>query len=339
MMQSTASFVCVILVLLVVLPAVAAEVVIQAAGDVMLGGRWEQQMAQDGYFHPFAKIAPELKKGDITLVNLEAPLTGRGTEFVDKKYRFRVRPQAVAALKKAGITTVTLANNHSMDYGPQGLLDTLQQLDKAGICHVGAGENLAAARKAVIYDIRGIKVALLGYSLTLPLEFWAGDTRAGTAPLMEKMVRKDIVAARRQAAIVLVTVHWGEEGTTRLREYQPRLARLMIDSGADAVIGHHPHILQGIERYKRGIIFYSLGNFVFASKSRIADRTLLVRLSFDSDKRTAELVPVNILHREVGFQPVLLSGHNAAELIQRVRRISPAGLSVRNQGGNWLVDF
>ncbi len=328
-----------LVLLLTVLPAGAGEVVIQAAGDVMLGGRWEQQMAQDGYFHPFAKIAPELKKGDITLINLEAPLTGRGTEFVDKKYRFRVRPQAVAALKKAGITTVTLANNHSMDYGSQGLLDTLQQLDKAGIGHVGAGENLTAARKVVVYDIRGTKVALLGYSLTLPLEFWAGDKRAGTAPLMEKMVKDDIAAARKQAAIVLVAVHWGEEGKTRLREYQPRLGRVMIDAGADAVIGHHPHILQGIERYKRGIIFYSLGNFAFAHKSRIADRTLLVRLRFDGDKRTAELLPVNILHKEVGFQSTLLSGKKGDELMARLQKLPPANLKIRKEAERWLVDF
>lgn len=317
----------------------AAEVIIQAAGDVMLGGRWEQQVSQDGYFHPFAKIAPELKKGDITLVNLEAPLTGRGTEFVDKKYRFRVRPKAVAALKKAGITTVTLANNHSMDFGSEGLLDTLWHLSQAGIGHVGAGENLVTARRALIYDIRGTRVALLGYSLTLPPEFWAAEKRAGTAPLMEKMVKDDIAAARKQASVVMVTVHWGEEGTTRLREYQPRLARMMIDSGADAVIGHHPHILQGVETYKRGIIFYSLGNFAFAHKSKIADRTLLVRLRFDGDKRTAELLPVNILHREVGFQTTPLSGKRADELIERIKKLPPATVAVRKKGEQWLVDF
>jgi len=321
------------------LSAQGAEVIIQAAGDVMLGGRWELQMAQDGYFHPFQRIAPELKKGDITLVNLEAPLTGRGTEFTDKKYRFRVKPSAVAALKKAGITTVTLANNHSMDYGAVGLQDTLQQLDKAGIGHVGAGENLAAARKAMVYDIRGTKVALLGYSLTLPQEFWAGEKRAGTAPLLEKLVKEDIAAARKQASIVIVTAHWGEEGTTRLREYQPRLARMMIDSGADAVIGHHPHILQGVEKYKRGIIFYSLGNFAFAHKSRIADRTLLVRLRFDGDKRTAELLPVNILHREVGFLATSLTGKRADELVARVKKLPPAKLAVRKEDERWLVDF
>jgi len=328
-----------LLLFLLPLSAQGAEVIIQAAGDVMLGGRWENQVARDGYFHPFERIAPESKKGDITLVNLEAPLTSRGSEFTDKKYRFRVNPKAAAALKKAGITTVTLANNHSMDYGPIGLLDTLQHLDAAGIGHVGAGETLAAALKPLIYDIRGTRVAILGYSLTLPQEFWAGKARAGTAPLLEKLVKEDIALARKQASIVIVTAHWGEEGTTRLREYQPRLARMMIDAGADAVIGHHPHILQGVETYKRGIIFYSLGNVAFASKSNIADRTLLVRLRFDGDKRMAELVPVTINHREVGFQPALLSGRRADELMERVKKLPPMGAAIRKEGERWLVFF
>lgn len=321
------------------LPVSAAAVVIHAAGDVMLGGRWERQVARDGYFHPFERIAPELKKGDLTLVNLEAPLTSRGTEFLDKKYRFRVRPTAAAALRQAGITTVALANNHSMDFGAEGLLDTLRYLSQAGIGHVGAGEDLAGARTARFYDIRGTTVAFLGYSLTLPQEFWAGEKRPGTAPLFEKLVQEDIAAARRKASIVLVTVHWGEEGSTQLREYQPRLGRMMIDAGADAVIGHHPHILQGIEVYRRGIIFYSLGNFAFAAKSRQADRSLLVRLTFDGDRRTAELMPLNIRHGEVGFQPKVMTGAQGDEVVQRLKRLPPATVTIRSEGERRLIDF
>ncbi len=317
----------------------AEEIVLQAAGDVMLGGKWEEQVSKNKYLHPFERIAPELLKGDITLINLEAPLTSRGKEFRGKKYRFRVNPLAAQALKKSGITVVNLANNHIMDYGTEGLLDTVRQLDKIGISHVGAGENLYAARKPAIFDIKGSKVAFLGYSLTLPKEFWAGTKKPGTAPLFEKQVREDILLTRKQASIVIVTAHWGEEGKTRLREYQPRLARMMIDAGADAVIGHHPHILQGVETYKRGIIFYSLGNFTFANKSRIADRTLLVRLRFDGDKRTAEMVPINILHKDVGFQATPLSGKRADELIERVKKLPPARLVIRKEAERWLVDF
>ncbi len=318
---------------------VAAEVVIQAAGDVMIGGRWEKVLSKDDYFHAFERISPELKKGDITLVNLEAPLTRRGKEYTDKKYRFRVNPKAAGALKKSGITAVTLANNHIMDFGEEGLADTIRLLDEQGIEHVGAGVNLAAARKPLIKDIRGTKVGILGYSLVMPVEFWAGEKRPGTAPLREKLLLEDIAKLKKQVSILIVTVHWGEEGKTRLRPYQPRFARMMIDAGADAVIGHHPHILQGAEKYKRGIIFYSLGNFAFAHKSRIALRTMMVRLRFDGERRTAELVPININHRDVGFQPALLNGSRADELMESVGTFPPGGLEIRKSGEKYTVAF
>ncbi len=324
-LKATAFFAC---LLFLYTNVYAGEVVIQAAGDVMLGGRWEKTLSKDNYYHAFERIAPELKKGDITLVNLEAPLTSRGKEYTEKKFRFRVNPSAVAALKKAGITAVTLANNHIMDFGSQGLADTIKLLDEQGIDHVGAGENISAARKLVIKEIRGTKVGMLGYSLTMPHEFWAGEDRAGTAPLLEKIMLEYIAKAKKQVRVLIVNVHWGEEAKTRLRPYQPVLGRKMIDAGADVVIGHHPHILQGIERYKRGIVFYSMGNFAFAHKSRIALRTMLVRLRFDGDLRSAELVPVNIHHKEVGFQPTPISGKPADDLIESVRRLPPANIDI-----------
>jgi len=174
------------LLLLIFMPStVRSEVIIQAVGDIMLGGRWEQAVAVNGYFHPFENIAPELRAGDITLANLEMPLTRRGREFTDKKFRFRVRPEAVYALKKAGINVVTLANNHSMDYGVAGLADTLAALMRAGIDHVGASGDLQTAGMPLIREVRGTRVAILGYSLTLPEQFWAGKNRPGTAPLRE----------------------------------------------------------------------------------------------------------------------------------------------------------
>lgn len=305
----------------------------------MLGGRWEKALSKDAYFHPFERLAPELKKGDITIVNLEAPLTKRGTEYTDKKYRFRVNPAAVSGIKKSGITAVTLANNHIMDFGDTGLMDTISLLNAHGIDNVGAGENLSAARKPLIKDIRGTRVGILACSLVLPTEFWAGQNRAGTAPLLAKRVVDDITALRKQVSVLIVIVHWGEEGKTTLRPYQTDLAHKMIDAGADAVIGHHPHILQGVERYRRGIIFYSLGNFVFAHKSRIALRTLLVRLKFDGDRRKAELVPINIRHKEVGFQPAVLSGGKADEVAQMLRMLPPAKADIRKDGENLVIDF
>lgn len=308
-------------------------ITIVGGGDVMLGGPWESQVAQDGYRYPFKQVSSLLQKADLSFVNLEAPLTTRGTEFVGKTYRFRVNPKAAIALKQSGITTVTLANNHSMDYGALGLADTLQYLRQAGVDAVGAGMNRTEARRIQFYTVRGTTVAFLGYSLTLPQEFWAANARPGTAVLREVDVREDIAAARKRAAIVIVAVHWGAEGSTALREYQPRLAHMMIDAGADVILGHHPHILQGMEHYKQGLIFYSLGNFAFASKSRIATRTMLVRLRFEGKKRLAELIPLTIDHRRVGFQPTPLSGTGADELIRAVELLPPATVRVTRDGG------
>lgn len=320
-------------------PALSAPLVIQAVGDIMLGGQWEAQLAANSYFHAFENIAEELNRGDITIANLEAPLTDRGSEFEDKKFRFRVNPVAAVALKKAGITTVNLANNHIMDFGVVGLADTVTALKKAGIDWVGAGDNISQARAVQFYELRGVKVAMLGYSMTLPVEFWAAKGKAGTMPALEKLMRADIAAARKEASVVVVSIHWGEEGVTRLRPYQPRLARLMIDSGADVVIGHHPHRLQGVERYKKGIIFYSLGNFAFAAKGKSGDSTMLVRLSFDGASRVAELLPVNIRYREVGFQPAALTGKRADRLIETVRGLPPGDPGIIKESGRYFVPF
>ncbi len=339
--QSKSRFLSLLVVLSALLagPLAAAEISIIGGGDVMLGGIWEEQVARDGYRHPFKQVAPLLRQADLSFINLEAPLTIRGSEFTGKTFRFRVHPRAAEALKDAGITTVTLANNHSMDYGHQGLVDTLAALQRVGIDAVGAGLNITEARRARFYTMKGTTVALLGYSLTLPQEFWATSSRSGTAPLMEASVREDIRQARQRAQVVIVAVHWGAEGKTVLREYQPRLARVMVDAGADVVLGHHPHILQGMERYKKGLIFYSLGNFAFASKSRIAKSTMLVKLRFDGAHRSAELIPLSIDHQRVGFQPTLLQGALGEAVIRHVESLPPATIKVQREGTQHRISF
>lgn len=338
--QSKIDRIMLVILLLLTVPGTCfgEELLLQAVGDLMLGGRWEAQMARDGYRYPFARLAGELRKGDLTLANLEAPLTRRGEEYRDKRFRFRVDPAAAAALRWAGITTVTLANNHSMDFGMTGLRDTIACLDKAGIGWCGAGADLAEAGQVRFFALKGKTVALLAVSLTLPEQFWATQRSGGTMPLQERRLREAITAARRQADIVLVTVHWGEEGTARLRPCQPRLARMMIDSGADVVIGHHPHVVQGVERYGRGLIFYSLGNFVFATKSRLNGHGLMIRLRLNGKLRSAELLPIATAYRDVGFQPRLMYGAEAELALEQVRRISP-GLVLRRENGTYLVDF
>ena len=318
----------------------AGEIIINAVGDIMLAGRWASVLKANGYEYPFAAVKAELAGGDINIANMESPTATGGREYTGKQFRFRAEPAVAKAVRAAGFNLVTLANNHSMDFGGEALAETLQHLDSAGIAWIGAGENRDEARKMALYNIKGKKVAFLGYSLTQPIEFFAGKTRPGTAPGYEKIVTTDVASARRQADYVIVSFHWGKEASTTVQEYQRNAAHRAIDAGADVIIGHHPHVLQGIERYKQGLIFYSLGNFAFASKSTTADVSALIRLRLDDRQRIAEILPLDVLHRRVGFQPRILSGKRAEDVIDKLNLLSrPFKTVIHNRDEKFTINF
>ena len=336
----TASFTLTAALICLPLTALADEIVINAVGDVMLAGRWAAAIRKNGYDSPFRGVAAELKTGDITIANLESPIARGGVEFSGKKFRFRAEPELAGALKESGINLVTLANNHTMDFGGQALMETIKNLESAGIGRVGAGKNLDEARKMTLYTIKGKKIAFLGYSLTRPVEFFAGRSRPGTAPGFEKIFVEDIRRARQEADHVIVSFHWGTEGRSEIQPYQRTVAHKAIDAGADVILGHHPHVLHGIERYKTGIVLYSLGNFTFASKGKSADAGLMVRLRFGVGKREAELLPLDLLHRRVGFQPQPVTGKQAAGIIERLNTLSnPLKTRIENRDGRYVVTF
>lgn len=314
---------------------------IAAVGDIMLGGTATPELARYGYDYPFERVGPLMRNADLAFGNLEGPLTERG-QAQSKRYVFRSPPDRVApALARAGFDVVSLANNHSMDYGIEGLRDTMQALARVGIAHAGAGGNLAVARKPVFLNLDGRHVAVLAYSLTFPEEFWATDSRPGTAFGHEDQVRADVAEARKKAETVLVSFHWGQEGSTELRDYQRKLGHAAIEAGATAVIGHHPHVLQGVERYRDGIILYSLGNFVFGSYSAEATRSAIAVLSVQQGRvRELTLYPINVKNAEVVFQPYLLTGTEADEVVRHIVQMSqPLGTAFQNSDGTavWRV--
>ena len=304
--------------------AESKHLVIAAVGDIMLDGSAREIMQEQGYDYAFDKMRPWLQKADIAFGNLEGPLTDRGEPAPDKKYLFRSPPAKVAdALKAAGFDIVSLANNHSLDYGSEGLADTIAALDKVGVHHVGAGENLAVARQAAILQRNGLKVAFLAYSLTFPEEFWATANRAGTVFGYREIVEGDIRAAKQKADIVVASFHWGQESKTELRPYQVALGHAAIDAGASLVIGHHPHILQSVERYKDGVILYSMGNFAFGSYSPNAKVSALAEIEFDGNKLTqVRLQPINVFNIQVLFQPQPLVGQAAADVVDHLQQLS-----------------
>ncbi|HSR36036.1 MAG TPA: CapA family protein, partial [Desulfurivibrionaceae bacterium] len=250
--------------------------------------------------------------------------------FRDKRFRFRATPANAAILQRAGFDVLTLANNHLLDYGPIGLQDTRAALNAAGIASTGAGGTLAQAREPAIIERAGRRIAVLAYSLTLPAEFFATTARAGTAPAYEPLVVADIRRARQQADVVIVAFHWGGELERHPRPIQRHLARSAIDAGASVVLGHHPHVLQGVEFHGAGVICYSLGNFTFGSPGRRGGTSMIAQITLpDQGAPSLAIVPLTVDNRATGYQPRPLTGPAAIAAIAAIDRQSrPLGTQI-----------
>ena len=315
-----------------------------AGGDVTLGAHYEEWVdglrakgeggsAVDGW--GFAEVKPLFAGADLVVVNLECPFTARGAP-IPKNFNFRARPSTVEVLVDAGVRAVSLANNHLMDYGPDGVADTLATLDAAHIAHFGAGRTLAEARKPAVVEVGGLRIAFLGY-LTLgsahpePAAIWATETTAGVAghpsdwKVVERMVREDVAAARKEADLVIPFFHWGREGSKGPEDYQRALAKAAVEAGAAAVLGSHPHVLHGMELIGRVPVVYSLGNFVFGGNWNPRDKdSVLVKARFDrSGYLGAELLPIRTdRYPDRPVQPYPLAGADAEAVLQRLRTAS-----------------
>ncbi len=227
-----------------------------AVGDVMLGRAVEKKSGEHTVFYPLEPVQGYLNQADMTFGNLECAVTTRDFA-VRKAYRLKADPKVVPALVACGFDVLSLANNHTMDCGKLGLVETIEALRGAGILTVGAGGDWAMAREPAVVKVQGLKVAFLAYT-DVPDGSGTYIARGDSAQIVEAVAR-----VRKQADLVLVSFHWGEEYATAPLSYQKALAHAVIDAGATLVIGHHPHVIEGVERYKQGLIAYSLGNFVF----------------------------------------------------------------------------
>lgn len=298
-----------LMALLLLLPfslgrAAEGDIRLVFGGDVTLAA-WYPETVPDVRDHkwPFARLQGLFRSADLVMVNCETAIT-RLEKREAKQFNFKMNPDLVQVFPKGGISLVTLANNHVYDYGAEGLRDTLAYLDSAGVEHVGAGMTLAEARRPVIRDIKGRKFAFLGYGNYSP----ATEKSSGTAYRYPEHVAEDIRLAKRAGAdIVIVNFHWGLERATEPTDRDRALAHLAIDSGADVIVGHHPHVLQSIEIYRGKVIAYSLGNFVFGGNRRAGkDSALLEILVAPSGDIDHRLVPIRIDTAETRYQPYLL---------------------------------
>lgn len=233
----------------------------------------------------------EIQAADYFVTNEEFPFSTRGTPAPDKQFTFRVYPEKVKLMQEMGIDLVTLANNHALDYGRDAMFDTIDTLDHAGIRHVGAGKNLAEARKPAIVELNGRTFAFIGATRVYPEADWAAGTDSagmfsaydGGAALAE-----EVKAAKQQADYVIAYVHWGIEREEMPNEVQKSIAHRLVDAGADLVVGAHPHVLQGLEYYQGVPIAYSLGNFVFGSS---IPSTALLQADVDDEGIRLRLIP------------------------------------------------
>ena len=305
-----------------------------AAGDLMLGRR-VSLLAGAAIDYPLARVAPDFTGADIGFANLEVALTQRGSA-APKDYTFRAPSDLATGLRTAGITAVSVANNHVLDYGAVGLSDTLAALDGAGIAHAGAGDDAAAAAAPAIIDVHGTRVAFLSFvnvpndSVTgfVTASMAAGPGRAGVNWGTPEAVTTAVQAARAQADVVIVSMHAGIEYADEPNDVQRALAHAAIDAGAALVIGAHPHVLQGIEYYGTGVILYSLGNFVFDLDNGDvlhyglpAVQTVVARVTFSGDRvQGLELLPAVIDTSQ--YRPVPAAGAAAQQVLDRVYRLT-----------------
>jgi len=305
-----------------------------AVGDVMLGSWVVAHLDSSGSTYPFAATKHILHAADFAIANLEAPFTDRGEQVKDKQFTFRVPPKHARGLKESGFDILHLANNHILDFGPEGLFDTMATLDSLSLFYVGAGENIETAFAPVIVECENankekLRFGFLGFSMTHPEEFYAGKNKPGTAfPFWERYIAAlDSLAPK--VDIMVVSFHWGAEKMITPKAYQIDMAHVAIDRGADIVIGHHPHVLQGLELYRprptarQGLIAYSLGNFAFGSYSPSSRTSVILKCVVDAGGVLyARCLPINVFNDEVEFQPQLLQGETATAVIDSLNALS-----------------
>lgn len=270
----------------------AALVTLVVVGDIRLDGPVGAIASSEGESAPVALVKDSLE-GDFLLGNLEQPLTRRGTPAT-KKFTFRAPPERAGVLKACGFTALGLANNHVMDFGPDGLADTLAALDKAGLPHMGAGADVAQARRPFYFERNGLKVGLLALTSTFPEENWAGRKKPGTAFSDLSKVEGWVREAKKACDVLVVSFHGGTELATVPNEIQRAFARAAAAGGADAVIGHHPHVVHAAEIIGKTVVVHSVGNFLFESPTAGTEKSLIARLTLSKDGVTrAELVPID----------------------------------------------
>ena len=277
------------------LVATPPTITLSFVGDVMFVSSVGTLAARDGVESILADVAGIFQEDDLTMANLECVASTLGTA-AEKQYTFRMNPAWLPDVKTAGIDAVTLANNHTLDYGTVAMLDMLDHLRSEGIVYVGGGETITEASAAQYLTVKGTRFALLAASRVLPSVDWAAGARhPGLLSAYDpSRLEAAIQQASAEATFVIVYLHWGEERARIPNAVQRTLAQRAIDAGADLVVGSHPHVLQGFGSYRQKLIAYSLGNFVFYNARK---DSMILQVRFQGEEISgARVIPCRIIN-------------------------------------------
>lgn len=289
-------------------------------GDVMIGRLVQTLSERNGEDYPFRLIREFLGSADITIGNLEGPIVAGAEKTPPYSFKFAFPPSAAKTLKDAGFSAFSLANNHTWDHGAEGYSSTREELSRENIAVFGHPVAISADSSASV-RVGGQKFELLGFNATYKT-FESSEALA-------------LIGEAKERGRALVFIHWGDEYATTSNAFQKELARAMIDAGAEAVIGSHPHVVEEIEIYKNHPIFYSLGNFVFDQNfSEDTKEGLVIRAEFKKDSTRYELFPVYIANS----QPRTLEGGEREARLSLYGERSP-GIKEEIASGSFTLNY
>ncbi|URA10728.1 CapA family protein [Thermospira aquatica] len=302
------------------------------AGDVNFSRSITNLVERD--IDPLLYVKRIIREADIAIVNLETTIATNGTPQT-KTHVFRSPPEVLRFLTNAGVDIVSLANNHAMDYGAEAMFATRKHLQEYGILFTGAGSNWQDASRPLILTQKNITLAILCTGFQKPEELLATDKRPGTAGLRWKRILSLVTHLEKEVDYLIFFVHWGWEYVAPpLADEQISHAHALIDAGVDAIIGHHPHLIQGLEIYKGKPIFYSVGNFLFPQwEIKEARAAFAVVLDLQKTNTTIITHPylIPIYRLSTTLQPIIAGGKEEEEVYQLVTSRSSL------LGSNWIL--
>ncbi|WP_110112176.1 CapA family protein [Bacillus sp. CGMCC 1.16541] len=275
------------------------EITLTMVGDIMMGRHIKEITERYGEDFIFRNVKGFFEESDYVSGNYEHPvIKGEENTYdkLDKSIHLSSNEKDLQTVKDAGFDVLSLANNHTMDFGVKGLEDTMQAFKKNQVDYVGAGNNMDEAKQAISYkEVDGVRIATVGFNDVLVAGMKADQNRPGVLDADPDVIFEVIQNAKDNADLVVVNAHWGQEYDVEPSPRQEGLAKAMVDAGADIIVGHHPHVVQSFDVYNGAVIFYSLGNFVFDQGWSNTKNSAMVQYHLNKQgEATVDVIPMQI---------------------------------------------